>query len=379
MFPHKNSVISIIFISVIATLVFFLFPKPTQAEIATARDWIGLFSSGVSGACTSADTVITCRGKTVGGTSWGYPSNKTGNNCAQTPGIIPVLSDLGGCSFVLPPAGNYEIRMYAYDGGTPDMLIAVLPITVAGASPPPGGGSSCPAQSTNPRVSGGLISAPNISSKYGNPNANCVVGNQASFVPFKIPVYDDLKALYFDQAIVPSNNLTIISGSQTQSSGISPINLSTTSAPISGKLYNVTGDLTINYNIIPINETGMVFVDGTLTINTNLTHANENVGLVLLSKGDINIASTVTRIDAVLIAGGKIYTAGAGCIRNSVSANQLVINGSLITLDSSNNIVFCRVMADNNTPAEKIVQQPKYLVILRNILSTTLQKWAEIQ
>lgn len=365
--------------------------KNSSAEIATTRDWIGLFSTDPTKVCDSTDTVTTCRGKTVGGNSWGYPSNKSGNTCLQTPGAVPVLSDASGCYFTVPPTGSYEIRMYAYDGTSAEALIASSPLVIAAASPPPGGGggtTGCPAQSTNPRVFEGLISAPNVSNNYGNPSAICVVGNQASFVPFKIPTHDDLKSLYFDQTILTSGNLFTVSGPAIQSGGKSPIDLSpsATPAPIPGKLYHVTGDLTINSNITPLAETGMVFVEGVLNINTNLTHADENAGLVLLSKGDIVIAPSVTRIDAVLIAGGKIYTAGADCIKNTVTESspgapiqQLKIYGSLITLDSNNNIQFCRSLANNNTPAETITQQPKYLVILRNILSTTLQKWTEIQ
>lgn len=153
---------------------------------------------------------------------------------------------------------------------------------------------------------------------------------------------------------------------------------SPTSPLIPGKIYQVSGNLILDNNIT-VDEIGIIFVDVNLSINTDLTHDNENAGLVFVVKGDIIIAPSVTRIDAVLISSGTIYTAGASCEINSFSASQLVINGSLISLDPLKPIRFCRTMLDNNQPAEKINQQPKYLVILRDLYSDTLQKWSEIE
>lgn len=154
-----------------------------------------------------------------------------------------------------------------------------------------------------------------------------------------------------------------------------------TPTPTVNKLYYITGDLIINSNIT-INETGIIFVGGNFTIDTNLTHTGSNAGLVFIVKGDVVISPSVTRIDAVIMSSGRIYDAGSGCSHSlPVSASQLVINGSLISLDNNNKIEFCRSLGANNTttPAEKINQQPKYLVILRDLYSDTLQKWSEIQ
>lgn len=170
----------------------------------------------------------------------------------------------------------------------------------------------------------------------------------------------------------------LIATSKTIYVGPSP---SPTPQPIPGKLYNVSGNLILDSNIT-VSEIGMIFVDGNLSINTNLTHNNNNAGLVFVVKGDVAIAPSVTQVDAVLISSGIIYTAGAGCSHNSpVNTSQLIINGSLVSLDGSKNIEFCRTLESGNrtTPAERINQQPKYLVILRDLYSETLQKWSEIQ
>ncbi|MDD5147691.1 MAG: hypothetical protein PHV63_04055 [Candidatus Daviesbacteria bacterium] len=345
-------------------------------------------------------------------------------------------------------------------------------------------GIICPAQSQNPRVTGGLITTYGLSDNFGNSEAICVVGSSTSFAPFKLLTYDDLESIYFTQSKLQSAQKITLTGNQTQSSLTNPINLSsqasapllknwlaglknlipvsavfaqsapacsgdsctdclisnqgdptaflkfyedngwdiscgsqtgiiqnwcnvtseqataqcnsmkagvcatacgyvapTPTPPVLDKLYHITGDLTIESNMT-VGKTGVIFIDGNLSINTNLTHTSSNAGLVLAAKGDVTINPSVTRIDAVIISSGKIYTAGSGCNHGSpVTASQLIINGSLISLDSNKNIEFCRTLGSNNTttPTEQIIQQPKYLVILRNLFSQTYQKWEEIQ
>lgn len=341
--------------------VFFL-SKTTLAEIATTKDWIGLFPSNTSGTCPSCDS----KSSTLNGNSWVYA-----NSCTKTPGTSPSLNNPGGCSFALnpvPASGNYEFRLYANDQQTPDALIAVSKAMSINPTPSPGGGVNCPTQITNPRVQGGLITTPNISNNFGNSTATCVIGNPASFVPYKIPGYDDLKSIYFTQSKAPKKTTTATSlelvkdgylYNYTSTSGVSVGSID------AGGNYNYTG-------------TAVVFIDSTLSINGNIT-GTSNMGLVLIVGGDINIAPTVTQINAVLISAGHIYTGGSGCSQNAVTASQLVVNGSLISLNSSSNIVFCRNLGPGNTsPAELINNEPKYLVILRELFADTLQKWSEI-
>lgn len=235
------------------------------------------------------------------------------------------------------------------------VVLFLLP-TVLAQSP------SCPIQSPNPGVSKGLISAPALSGNFGSDTGACVIDpNKASFVPFKIPSYDDLKSLYYTQSKV-TNKSTI-----------------TTLSTISDQyVYYRAGDLTVNG--LSGTATAVVFVDGNLSITGNLNSSVTNA--VFVVKGDINIDPSVTRVDAILISQGIIYTAGTGCNTNGVPASSaLTINGSLISLNTTASvpIKFCRTLADNSLPAEKVINQPKYLVILRNLLSDTYQKWSEIQ
>lgn len=136
----------------------------------------------------------------------------------------------------------------------------------------------------------------------------------------------------------------------------------------------------------------VVFIDEDLNIDTNYCNTttigsscnssypvDPLTGTVFIVKGDINIASSVTRVDAVLIAEGTIYTEGAGCEKSSLPAgSQLTINGSLISLNPLKPPRFCRTLSNNSQAAEVINHQPKYVVILRHLMSDTLQRWSEI-
>lgn len=347
----------------------FLISKNVFAEIATARDWIGLFPVGAAdGKTNTVATPVTAT--FADGRMWVYA-----NSCTQTPGTSPSLNNSDpktSCSITLnpiPASGNFEFRLYANDQQTPDALIAVSSAISANptSSPGPGGGVNCPIQNIYPRVQRGLISTLSISNNFGNPSAACVISNQAAFAPFKIPGYDDLKSIYLTQSKAPKP-------------APNPNTGTTLGAVAEGSVYNYTNISGVSVGVYNYTGTAVVFIDGSLSITGNIT-GTSNMGLVLVVGGDINIATTVTQIDAVLISNGHIYTADSGCSHTSpVTASQLIVNGSLISLNSANNIEFCRTLgAGNTSPAELVNNQPKYVVILRNLYADTLQKWSEIQ
>lgn len=227
----------------------------------------------------------------------------------------------------------------------------------------------------------GLVSSPQTSQdiKFNTTGACAINTPTLTFAPFKLPSYDDLKSLYYTQA-------------KSSSTVVKEIPQSGGRIDLGGNqdhVYSITGDLTISSpNDITGTQTGVIFVEGNLNIgpisSNKLNYGNNTSGLVFIVKGNVNIAPSVTQIDAIIIAQGKIYTAGANCSLPSAATpgtdNQLVINGSLVSLDENKTIEFCRKLANNATiPAEKINQDPKYLVILRNLYSDILQKWSEIQ
>ncbi|OGE27669.1 hypothetical protein A2867_03890 [Candidatus Daviesbacteria bacterium RIFCSPHIGHO2_01_FULL_40_11] len=254
----------------------------------------------------------------------------------------------------------------------------------------PTSAQACPTQTTNPRA-GGLISAPDISGssgKFSNPVGVCVVDPQAAFVPFRIGSYNELRSLYFDQAKTSNQLKKITFTGDTGEGALSNCltnptcwdqdsNTSELSIYITGSVEFANGPLTGT-------KSAVIFIDGNLNINpgtispqTQYPYGTANTGVVLVVGGNVSIDPVITRIDAVIISGGKIYTAGEDCRTSSVDANPLTVNGSLISLNPGS-IVFCRSLASNTQAAEIIEHQAKYLVILRNLLSETWQKWSEI-
>lgn len=241
--------------------------------------------------------------------------------------------------------------------------------------------TQCSLQSPNPRVRNGLISTPELYNNFSNTTGTCVIDNRASLLFREIPDYETLKSKYFDQSKSPRKDT--ITGDATQEQVESKIH----NNDLDHLIY-ITGSLRIQNNgfltgkpAIPI----VIFVQNDLTINGNIdfAHTSSSGGLVFVVKRDVTIKKSVTQVDAVIISEGNIYTAtdaiATTCTTNSVSVtNPLVINGSLISLDPTKQIRFCRKLANNAQAAEQINQQPKYLVILKDIVADTLQTWSEI-
>lgn len=221
----------------------------------------------------------------------------------------------------------------------------------------------------------GLASTPNLGNDLKKTtDSKCIVDPKAAFAPYKIPTYEDLKSLYYTQS-----KATKLSSTNT--------NLAPITSTDDGKVFNYTTS-TVNINgTYNYNGTAIIFIDGNLNIDQNINDnsADKSKGLVLVVKNNINIKQSVTQIDAVIISEGIICTAytGSACLSatDTATSPRLTINGSLISINSNGSpaIKFRRRLADNSDPAEKIIHQPKYLVILRNLMSDTLQKWSEVQ
>lgn len=233
---------------------------------------------------------------------------------------------------------------------------------------------SCPDDPTNTKYyTKGLASTPNLGSNLKKTaDSRCIVDPKAAFAPYKIPSYEDLKSLYYTQ----SKN----------SKGLSFSSLSSSyNFEIGDKVYLTSGDLSVSGT--PTGSgTQVIFVEGNLSFTTaNYTYGTSTTGTVFVVKDNVNIDLLVTRIDGIIISQGVICTAytGSACLSatDTATSPQLTINGSLISINSNGSpaIKFRRRLADNSDPAEKIIHQPKYLVILRNLMSDTLQKWSEVQ
>ncbi|MBI2018098.1 hypothetical protein HYS96_00145 [Candidatus Daviesbacteria bacterium] len=222
----------------------------------------------------------------------------------------------------------------------------------------------------------GLVSTPQLmsGSKFGTTTGACIIDPKTAFVPFKIPSYEDLKSLYYTQSKATKIDATPASGTANQGTIRSALN--------SSDIILIRGDLNLNGNLGGSPKTAVILVEGNLNFGgSNFTFGDNNTGVVFVVSGNVNIDPTVTQIDAIIIAGGIICTASGGSVcptANVPNSQPLVINGSLISLNELASIKFRRSLADNRRPAEKINHQIKYLVILRDLLSDTYQKWSEI-
>lgn len=223
----------------------------------------------------------------------------------------------------------------------------------------------------------GLITA-RTGEGFGTSSGKCVMSDDAVLKTANIPTYADLKSKYYDQSKAEKSKIDR-DGTQSDLSSIT-----------ADTVYYVTGSFTLSGNPpASANKTYVVFIYGDLTISSDYTYADSDAqhGTVFVVQGNVNILSNVIRIDAVIISEGIISTAGRTCT-GEVPASSLTINGSLISLNQDQKqptdpppIRFCRTLAEagNDTaPAEIIKHEVKYLVILRDILSDTVQKWTEV-
>lgn len=226
----------------------------------------------------------------------------------------------------------------------------------------------------------GLVSTPILSGKFNTSTGACIIDEKAVLVTFKLPDYAELKSKYYTQA----KSTSVVTK---HAEVFSPSNLPNGQIDMGGTtshLYSFSDNVTIgNPSNISGNNTGIIFVDKNLTIgplpSNRLQFGNDSSGLVFVVGGDVSIDPTVDRIDGVVISSGTIYTAGGGCTISSVTTSSaLTINGSLISLNPSSPMKFCRRLADNRNPAEIVNWQGKFLAVLKDIFSQTLEKWTEI-
>jgi hypothetical protein len=231
---------------------------------------------------------------------------------------------------------------------------------------------TCPVKTgTNTSATGLITAAGLITNKgFGNPTGQCI---QGTFAEFRSPYYDAygtynaLYAQYYERKTTGRYNYNPGSGITQQGA----------------YLYN--GDLNIT-NQISGSATAVIFVNGNLTIGplagNELIYGTNSTGLVFVVKGKIDIHKSIQRIDAVLIAEGvgqqyaMCTTWDGSCPFNTqvidFSGRQLLVNGSLIALNSQFLINFKRSTSDNAIPTEKVNYQAKYLAILNNTFTRDL-------
>ncbi|MCL5783935.1 MAG: hypothetical protein M1142_01070 [Patescibacteria group bacterium] len=252
--------------------------------------------------------------------------------------------------------------------------------------------ASCPGGTNPVRLDSGFLTtvdsnAQNNFSQTGT-SIFCITGERAAIPQFSIPTYEDMESLYFTQAIMSNQKTTINKGG-------SPATMADLNGAVNGTngwIIRVQGDVTINTTGLFLGETGpiVVFVQGDLNINQNITYGDTSSrsGLVFVVKGQVNVAPKVTQVNAIIITTGQFcsaYSPYTNHCDSFTSNNQLTINGSVISLatDSAQQPLFVRNLQIgtniNTQPAEKIIYQPKYMVIFKDIFSRDLVIWNEMQ
>ncbi|MBI3558853.1 hypothetical protein HY085_00485 [Candidatus Gottesmanbacteria bacterium] len=115
-----------------------------------------------------------------------------------------------------------------------------------------------------------------------------------------------------------------------------------------------------------VNSKTVVFVNGDLSINTNVT-VGANGGAVFVTNGNVAVDPTVTRIDGIYIFNGNF--------NDGASASQLNGNGSLLGIGTGS-FTFGRTYTGG--AAESWTYEPKYLDLFKKILSTASYTWKEL-
>lgn len=272
---------------------------------------------------------------------------------------------------------------------------------VTNAQTPP-----CTPNPDNPRADGLVTAYGSISPIFANPSGNCITGPQA-YVPindtrFKVDNYRELVTRYFVQkstnnqlfiekhTSLPSATPLPVDGVELVRVTSSSVNIyrnsfalvspapSTTPAPYKSVIVFADGDINILEDIV---------FPSILPAASPFADTNSLAGLVLIAQGKINIDASVKQINAVLISDNVICTA-CDTLGNSNSRlasptfaddDQLVINGSLIALNSQYKIKFARGFNDNRErPAEVIRAQAKYLILLKDAISDRIKIWSEL-
>lgn len=248
------------------------------------------------------------------------------------------------------------------------LLLLISPLFLI--NPQRGSAQSCETPPPGvPALGDGLISSKTLgNTTYITSSGKCLTGNSASIfleqAKTKFDSYANLKILFYDQSKFPTKATSLPS----------PLIFSGSS------LYYISSDLNIASNPTG-NGVIVIFVDGDLTISNNISYADTDSesGLVFIVQGDIYIESTVTQVNAALISEGDICTTSVSgvCPTGAYQqAQQLTINGNLISINpdiSDSHIKFVRTLSDNSIGAAEIINvQPKYLVILKDILATDL-------
>ncbi|MBI3955529.1 hypothetical protein HY338_03725 [Candidatus Gottesmanbacteria bacterium] len=112
------------------------------------------------------------------------------------------------------------------------------------------------------------------------------------------------------------------------------------------------------------NKVAIFLISGSLNVKNDFTIASDE-SVVFVVSGNIEVDSSVTRIDGLFMASGS-FSVAAG-------PDQLVVNGMVYT----KNMSLSRTLRSFSTPAHKFIYQPKYVITILPYLGRSQVNWQE--
>jgi hypothetical protein len=145
-------------------------------------------------------------------------------------------------------------------------------------------------------------------------------------------------------------------------------------------LYETTTDYEIDNQALPnsFNTTDfdqILYVDGNLTISTNIDITDNSTFLVVVS-GDVFIDEAVDELDVAIITDGILHTAYD--LEEGKTTKTLNMYGIYV----AEQISFERTLQgtqNNDTPSENIIFEPKYVVQLKEFYSPNSIIWTDLE
>lgn len=158
------------------------------------------------------------------------------------------------------------------------------------------------------------------------------------------------------------------------------------------------GDMSLGATNMTTAGSWIIFVDGNLNVTDNIT-VGSTTTLVFIVRNNITINTNVTQADGVYIAGGTFADYdNAGTKTRSAAPYWLVINGAVYAhaFDLSaflSNQVGCApagvnpnyanpttntICNNSTTPTDYVIFQPKYLIILSQLIGSPSVSWQEV-
>jgi len=147
--------------------------------------------------------------------------------------------------------------------------------------------------------------------------------------------------------------------------------------PTESGMYIVDRNFVINNSKIPdnleviTNLATTVFVDGTLRINDDLK-LHETSGILFIVSGAVEINHTVERIDAAFFVDEYLDSS-----YSRAPASQLILNGFVVA-DSFSFRRSLKHTENQDTPAELINFEPKYLLLLNDMFGEEKYSYREV-